>query len=165
MKWKMVRFDWVLDPFKNSTIRTNRIIGRSIYPQKLFSYVFPLIIRIHKNYLPMCSRNYSFLISRLEHSYDRMFHFSCIQKGMTTSLVRRYVDYILFCYPTNIATSNYGPWKWNKCTHGTICTCACSRNTCNMETLSVIYVWSRWNIWNLRLQRMYIATATYATSR
>jgi hypothetical protein len=69
-----------------------------------------LIIRIHKNYLLLCPVNYYFLIPRLEHSYDHMFHFPRLREEMvSSSLVRRYVDYILLCCPTNVAAFNYGP--------------------------------------------------------
>ena len=92
-------------------VRTNWI-GRTLHLSAKVSFVrVLLIIRIHKKYLPMCPINYTFLISRLEHSYDRMFHLLYLHKRMAslTSLVRRYVDYILFCCSTNVATSNYGP--------------------------------------------------------
>jgi hypothetical protein len=41
---------------------------------------------------------------------------------------------------------------------------AYSWNTCNMKELSTTYVWSRWNIWNIRLQHTCIATVTYVIS-
>jgi len=51
------------------------------------------------------------LLIILRNTHDRMFHFPYLREGMPslTSLVRRYTNYILFCCPTNIATSNYGP--------------------------------------------------------
>ena len=92
-------------------VRINRI-HRTLHLSTKVGFVrVVLIIRIHKNYLPTCLINYSFLILSHDHSYDRMFHFPYLREGMasSTSLVRRYVDCILFCCPTNVATSNYGP--------------------------------------------------------
>jgi hypothetical protein len=64
------------------------------------------VVHNHKNYLPRCPvnysflimHNYSFLIPHLKHSYDCMFHFPYLREGMesSTSLVRCYVDYIFF---------------------------------------------------------------------
>jgi hypothetical protein len=113
-----MKIDYLFESFSPSTCviyynsaTAARTIGQigciERLPTKVIFVHILLIIRIHKNDLLMCPGSYFFP----KHSYDRMFHFSYLHEGMAslTSLVRCYVDYILFYCPANVATSNYGP--------------------------------------------------------
>jgi hypothetical protein len=126
-----------------------------------------------------------------------MFHFLYLHEGMasSTSLVRRYVDYILFYCSTNIATSNYGTrmemkhiytrdrlrlltkhlhhestfcnihlkqMKHLKYTLTTYVYSYC--NICNIQ-IKTLTTYRKWNILNRYLQHTCIAIATYATFR
>jgi hypothetical protein len=85
-----------------------------------------------------------------------MFHFSylCQRMASSTSLVRYYVDYILFCWfycPTNIAISNYGTcmeMKHTKQRESTFYDIR-TKQMKYLEHMLITYVYSHYNICNI----------------